>query len=494
MTSKVRHLSPISIFIFWGQLIYNWWIFILMGWGWLAGSVGQFKWLFLGLIILLLIIFAVIRYLRFTFSLGEQLITINSGIFLKQTRHIPYSNIQTVQEEQWIFLKPFGLENITIETAGKEEKHGEARLLTVSKSVATEIEARRKKPAQSQSDQLVSKVTSSATTVDSPTTYTINGSDLNRYALTSLSFLPIILGLLWLVNKIQELVPKSFLNSFNAQLVHLSLVIIIFIVFLIITIGFLISYLNVIQKYYRFTLTSAKQSLTTVRGFFQRKTVGIRLSKIQAIDFKQNVIRQLAHLSTVQSLIASNASDDENGHNLVIIPVIKETEALARSQRFVEWLPQQINENRFKFSPRAWFFIRNSVLIYLTIVAFPLVLAYFFWSVAFLYVLPFGIFLLFVGYFQGRYVAKNTGFQVVSKNLIVTQTGYLWTRRRSFIQRDKIQSIRLKQSIWMEPKKLTHIEFNLRKGNDNDAIQLRYLSVTDAETILKWYQPQVPSN
>jgi hypothetical protein len=41
--------------------------------------------------------------------------------------------------------------------------------------------------------------------------YKINGHDLNQYALTSLGFIPIITGILWLVTqKAQEYLPDSW--------------------------------------------------------------------------------------------------------------------------------------------------------------------------------------------------------------------------------------------------------------------------------------------
>lgn len=488
MTSKPRHLSPIAIVIFLGQFVYQWWFIILLGQTWLR-KFGKVAWIILILIALLFLLFAIIRYARFTYLLGEQLITINSGLFIKQARHIPYSNIQTLQEEQWLFLKPFGLENITIETAGKENKNGEVRLLTVTNLVAAEIEAHRNASRQGGT---VNQSTLDQNPVDSTltpeATYVINGSDLNRYALTSLSFIPIVMGILWLINKLQELLPKSFIESFNGQVAHLAVSIIVGIVFIVFLIGFLISYLNVIQKYYNFILTIKDQTLTTTRGFFQRKTVSVKLPKIQAVDFKQNIIRQLFHLSSVQSLIASNAADDENDNNLVIIPVIREKKALKMVGQFIEWLPAEVNEENLVFSTHPWRFIRNSMLIYLAVSMVPVVLVYFFWITALFYTVPFVFLLLLIGYFQGKYAAKNTGFQLLTPTLIVAQNGRRWLRQRSFIQRNKIQSIRLRQSIWMVRKKLMHVEFNLRKGNDNGVIKLRYLNEKDARLILEWYE------
>jgi putative membrane protein len=58
-------------------------------------------------------------------------LTINSGVLIRKINHIPYDRIQTVQRQQWFFLKPLGLEQVAIETAGKESKKAEGMLAAV---------------------------------------------------------------------------------------------------------------------------------------------------------------------------------------------------------------------------------------------------------------------------------------------------------------------------------------------------------------------------
>ena len=170
--------------------------------------------------------------------------------------------------------------------------------------------------------------------------YKINGHDLNQYALTSLGFIPIISGILWLTQKAQEYLPDSWYKNAEHAITGLAVYLIIGLTLIILILGFLISYLNIIQKYYHFTLDRTGDELRTSRGFFQTNTVSARLSRLQAVRFKQSILRQWLHLSTVQASWSLSAADDQQNNDLVLMPVIPERQALSSMRAFVSWLPE----------------------------------------------------------------------------------------------------------------------------------------------------------
>jgi putative membrane protein len=66
---------------------------------------------------------------------------------------------------------------------------------------------------------------------------------------------------------------------------------------------------DLLPEYYCSATTTSRldrtgDELRTSRGFFQTNTVSARLSRVQAVRFKQSVLRQWLHLSTVQALIS----------------------------------------------------------------------------------------------------------------------------------------------------------------------------------------------
>lgn len=236
---KPKHLPWQALILMIIDEVKSWWpVLLIAGFNFTSKNL----WWSIGALLVLVVLcvgFSVIRYWRFTYLLAPQMVTINSGLFVRKVRHIPYSKIQTVQRQQWFFLKPFNLESVRLETASQDGAKGEASLYAVSLHVADEIEARRKAAAGVGVSLATEQGTTSAepvpatplTSVDPSTKataplpdttapadyqeprYAITTHDLNLYALTSLGFFPIIAGLLWLFDHVTDYVPDTWLKN-----------------------------------------------------------------------------------------------------------------------------------------------------------------------------------------------------------------------------------------------------------------------------------------
>ena len=255
MNDKPKSLAPIAIPIHWLMSFIAWWpLFVSGGFSILKNDMKPQEFLFwislvLGILVLTLL-WSIVHYLRFTYLVAPDGLTINSGVFIRKINHIPYGRIQTVQRRQWFFLKPLGLEQVSIETAGKESKKAEGMLAAVPTTVADAINRYRQgltdTPTASASDPTTegaqTEVTPAAKTPDAA--YKINAHDLNQYALTSLGFIPIITGILWLVQKVQEYLPDSWYKQAEHALTGLAIYLIIALTVIVLVLGFAISYLN----------------------------------------------------------------------------------------------------------------------------------------------------------------------------------------------------------------------------------------------------------
>ncbi|WP_125702345.1 PH domain-containing protein [Lacticaseibacillus daqingensis] len=422
---------------------------------------------------------SLVRYWRFRYTLGTSGITIESGLWRKQSTHIPYANIQTLQRQQWFFLQPFGLERLSIETAGKADKKAEATLAAVPTRVAVAIEAHR------HPDQPVTP-----TAADAPDhTYTADAHALNLYALTSLGVIPIITGLLWLVNKADDLAPKAWVASVEATLAHLALALTLGLAVLVLVLGMGLSYLNLWQKYYRFTLTATGETLTTTRGLLARNTVSVRTQRIQAVRAKASILRQWCHLTTVQGLTASRAADDESDDDLVLMPVVTTAKVLATMQPFIAWLPATMPPLTRPVATTRWRFARNAAMGYAIVAGLALVASWLWWPPGRLWVTGGAGLLLVLGTAQGAYAARQTGVAVLDTNRIVAQSGHWFAQETFFIRRATVQTVSRAQSLWMAPLGLTHLTLNLRKGNGNEAVTLKYLNAATVTAVMTWFQP-----
>lgn len=495
MTPKRLPLLALPLMLF--QELKTWYfLFLLIG---VNGLRSQALWLIVLEVVAaigFILAFALIRYWRFSYALEAQAVTINSGLFVKKVRHIPYANIQTLRRQQWFFLQPFNLESLSIETSGHDGKNGEGTLFAVPLSVGQEIEARRHQVAAGSPAAEPTPAAESAPvaeTAPQPATsiqrYRINDHDLLLYALTSLGFLPIIavVGGIW--NKVDDLIPHTWRDRAAENLAHLAVLAMVGLVILILLLAIFISFLNLLQRYYHFTLEHDASTLTATRGFFKRNTVSVRLPRIQAVRLQQSIIRQLFHLTTVQALTASNAADDENDNDLVLMPVVRTPQAYPTMQPFIDWLPD--HAPTLTPVPRSsyFYYLRNIVLGNLVIVV-PIVAAVAKWLPHWLglalviAVLWLGLLLL-----QGRYAARNAGVAIIDSRRIVIQRGSLWTRTQYVILRENVQSLVVASSYWMVPKHRAHLRLNVRRGDGNKELEVRYLDVATAQAVQAWYQP-----
>lgn len=442
----------------------------------LAGDLATWRWVAIAGIIALVIIVSGLRYWRFTYAVGADAVTINSGLVVKKVRHIPYARIQTVQRQQWVFLRPFGLESVTLETAGKDGQKGEARLYAVPLAVDALIQAHRH-----QEDAPV--------VVPPQATFGLARGDLNAYALTSLGFVPILLGALGLFNRLEDLLPKSWTSDLVETLTRLALLVVIGLGVLVLVVGMLSSYLTIMQRYYHFRLTTDGDRLTTERGLLNRVTTGVRLARIQAVRLRQTLLRQWLHLSTVELITAGNAGQGERDANLVILPVVKTAQALATTHRFVPWVPVVAGAVTTVPRPNWWYYARNRLLANLGIVLVAGGLGS--WQPAWWPWLTL-IALLWLGLAvaQGLVVARFGQVAIVSEQLLMLQRGRGWGKVQYWVRRESVQAVAVKTSVWLTQKHGAHLQVNIRNRDGNSAVTVRYLNRATAMAVMHWYRPE----
>jgi membrane protein YdbS with pleckstrin-like domain len=81
--------------------------------------LGSFYIIFFCLGVTLHILWNSLRRSNFHYILEDQFMDVSQGIISKSTRKFPYSSIQTINADQGIMDKIFGLKNVTIENAAQ---------------------------------------------------------------------------------------------------------------------------------------------------------------------------------------------------------------------------------------------------------------------------------------------------------------------------------------------------------------------------------------
>lgn len=467
----IKHLHPLALIqMIWKNLV-NALVLTLIMIG-LLKELDQWQYLsILGIVIFLALTTAVIKYWWFTYELDDQAITIHSGVIFRQQIHIPYNRIQTLQLKQWFYMKPFNVLAVSIETAGQSGSEAEGQLPVIAKHVVEQLQQRvnnhRDEPVASTSSKKPDAV------------YHIDWAALNTYALTSLGIIPLLVGLGWLYNHLDDVIPQKWLDQAFSQAAHLNLVFLISASVGILIIGMLISYLIIIQRYFHFRLEKRDDRLVTEKGFFQHNTITASLNRIQAVIIQQTIIRQWLKLSSVQVILASSATDKEDQNNLVMMPVIRQHH-YDQIRPFIQWLP--LSEPTYlRISQKAkWLLIRNAVLL----AAVPIAaLGIFFRPWGWL-----GLLLLPIAVGLGTYAGHNMGVAILSPHLLTVQDGHFFKRSTYLMPKRRIQAMTISQSIWMKRTHLAHLRLQLRHGDSSQQIEVRYLPLQVAQSLYEWYR------
>ncbi|WP_283680076.1 PH domain-containing protein [Lentilactobacillus sp. Marseille-Q4993] len=485
--SKKHRLHPFALLFFLFRNIVDWLWFIVVSLIGLGSQIDKLTSIDGTLVMIILasslaflvVFFAILRYLFFTYEISPEMITINKGIFIKKHIHIPYGRIQTISQDQWFFLTPFHLEQVKIETAGHDDSKPEGILPVVPESVKEEIEkyrvqARHLNRMTNGSDDVQPEPEIQTEPKD---VYTISNHDLNLFAATSLGILPIIAVVGAIYNRVYDTIPHKYIDSAFAELAHLSVLLIIGTVVFFLIICFLISYVGLILKYYKFTITENENQLHTEQGLLSRKTFTIKNNRVQSVQISQNILRQFFKLATLRVLTASKIGKEDNDATLTVLPVIASDQAAGMMHKFISWMPETLPTLTRLPTRSYWYLIRNSVLLMLIIII-PCIYFLKWWGTISLILLP-------IAFFLGLYSAKNSGFSTANGQLVVSD-GHLFNRSIYITELKNIQSFELRQSIWMTKTQLAHFTVNVRSGNGNKEIELRYYPKTEADRLFSF--------
>lgn len=471
MTSKSQRLHPVSLIIFAYESIKKLvfpMIIILLG---IGRSTSMF-WIVTIIFALVAIIMlsSVVNYLMFTYQILEDEIIIKSGVFVKKVNHVPYDRIQNVTTNQWFFLKPFGLEELEIETAGQSDK-AEVQLKAVPDSLKNEINHLRNNETATKRVESVGN------------TYTISWRDLLKFSFTSPAFFSALLAISALYGKLKDAINQDVYQNVANKMVQLGFLIMIVIILLILLIFYLGSAAILISKYYHFQLVENDDQLQMTRGLFQTKKTSISTKRIQAVVVKQPLLRSLLGIATIQLVIVSNSKENDTEKDIVIMPVI----AIKQVEQFLQQFLPQIPVKTMVFRPLAWTYyyeLRNAFLWIVPIVG---VLVWIFFSNPWLIMTIIILGLLFWSV-PAILTARRSKAQILSKEYLVLQNNKFMTKQLNYIPKSRIQYIEKRSSLWLQRKDIASLLVYVRSGNGQRVFSVGYQTNSEISEIVDWYK------
>lgn len=257
---------------------------------------GSLIWLGLA-IVLFSVLGTFIRYWYFTFQIdyNSKELIIQKGFLKKSRLSIQLHKIQQINLNQTLLHKVFQLYEVKVDTAGSGKK--EVEIKAVSSLVAIQL----KETIDALSDIEV-QVDNEITLVDSSKTIKIDFFTLVKTGITSkyvetFGWLFVVLNTLWENGKqihIEDKIDTNKIESyFNFNSVLLSVISgLVFIFILIITINLV----RTIVRYFDFTISKNKHSLSLSFGLFTTRKTIINPVKVQLFKISPELFsRKIRH-------------------------------------------------------------------------------------------------------------------------------------------------------------------------------------------------------
>lgn len=450
--SNRQKFHPMAIASYWIQALRTW-LFLLV----LTLINGGSYLVILGIVALALVQ-AIAKYLTRSYVISPEKIIIYHGFFRKKETDIPYERIQTIKQRQWFFYKPFNIIQILIETAGGKSQEAEGELPAVDINTLQLLESYRHREPLEKEAQTAAEAT-----------YHVTDEQIFLFGITDLSILASLTALIAFGT---ELIPDSWYTNVvttaedayrRGWIFLLGLALLVFVSIM------LISLAKNFFQFYNFNVSRSNQTLTIESGLLERKVQKIPVDKIQGIRIRQQVLRKLLKLSSVEIILAGG--QEKQGENntptkLYVLPIISDSKLYQTlDQLLPEWHMQQPDLIRASTN-KIWYFWRWYLLF------LPVIIAgfyfHFYWGLAAMLV---ATYFLFCAWLDFHY----QGYAIQTASRLCLQTFESLTKVQTFVERPKIQALTNQTSKWLYPKQIGHTKMTLKTGLGSESIKLKFI-------------------
>ncbi|MFP4287602.1 MAG: PH domain-containing protein [Candidatus Izemoplasmataceae bacterium] len=417
------------------------------------------------------IVYAFLKWVFFKYQVTHEAIKIHSGVLIKKQRHIKKERIQTIHLESGLLYRAFKLTKLTIETAGnlnESEVSIEALPLDEAHWIKKTL-TENKKPVELNQEEVNQDNLKTIKEIDMTTLF--------KAGFTSGS-VGIVMALLFaLIAQIIAFLPNGLETFFKDSYSRLgiSLIIILFLVYVFI--AWIISIIRYVIRYAFFTVTKENDDLMVERGLFVKKTLTLKLTRVQSIIITEGLLREPFNYASIEVEVAGGKTDKET-ELTIIHPLIKK-------HQIDDFLNEVFSDYQltktFTYAPkraRMRFLFRNLipyVLLTPVFIFFPLSL----WVMLFL---PVSILIALSQHKHAGY-HLNDDTLTLSKRVIAKKT--IITKKKH------IQALSFKATFLQRFKSLSTIMIHILAAPKAKSYQVVDLSVSDQEMIYTWLSKEV---
>ncbi|NIK12985.1 putative membrane protein [Alkalibacillus almallahensis] len=431
-----------------------------------------FMYIALGILGLTIILtgFSIVEWLRFRYYIKDDELRIEQGIFVRKHRYISKNRIQSIDLTQGVIHRILKLTKVQIETAGSGLET-EASLSAVTFS---EGEAIRRELKSNQS--LVDEEQDESEAVEYPKRQ-ISFNRLFVAGLTSGS-VGVIVGLVFIgFSEIERFIPDSAYDQAMSWLLSSAVELLIFLALVVFILLYALGILGTVIKFGRFQITRYDTELFITRGLLEKKQMTIPLKRIQAIGFKQSLIRQPFGFGTLYVEIAGGADGQSANARTYLFPIIRYDELSQFLQTVLpeyEAFPEQVQAIPRKAN--FFYYIRAAFFPVVALIAILIFLP-------FVWYVPTILVLLAVG--LGILRRQTAGYSWDDQQLTLAYRDF--SKDMVMMKHNRIQAFEKRQSILHKRQGLATVRVSLLNHFAGRHVLLKEMAESEVDRLSDWY-------
>ncbi|MCA1061540.1 PH domain-containing protein [Rossellomorea aquimaris] len=433
----------------------------------------------MAVVLVFVLVFGIIKWLRFTYRVEEGELRIEYGLFVKKKRYIPIDRIQSLNFSEGILHRPFGLVKVKVETAGSSNsRESEAELTAITKKEAQDLENMIYVEKKGHTD--VEDSPESSETREEEPYFSLGSKDIWVLAATSGGVGVIISGVALFLSQMNELIPYEAVYEEVAVFVQNGVFVVAMTVFLGLILAWVLSIIWTFIIYGDFKIKIVDDHIVMTRGLLEKKQVTVPLNRVQGIRVVENPIRQLIGYCTVHIENAGGSVLEKDSMSIKLFPIVKKEQV---PDLLKGLFPDYIIQHDFKGLPgrsmRRYVFRQSAWVLVPTAAA-----CYFYWPYglwASLLILPFGV----LGYFQYR----AGGWRIDGGQLTLRYRGLL--KNTMYMKKSRIQSLDTKVSWFQSRKELGSLSTTVKSGVTGHESPVKDLDQEDVKRIASWFSHRV---
>lgn len=442
-------------------------------------------------VLIILGVLAYYQYRNFTFHVSDDELIIHNGVFFKDKIEIRIDRIQSIQVTENLVQRILKLVALKVDTAGS--KGNELEIPALDKKYAEALKALLYSKKKALTDGEIGEENLSV-----ERDVEVHTEDVVEEKLVHLSVWDLLLvgltenhlrtGFIAIafvfgtLSQYQEIIEEYWddsVDNYASQAINAGITVMLFFLVAFVVMSILISLVRTILRFFDLKATLKLDAVEISTGLLKRNNFRVPIKKVQFVQWETNPLRRAVGFESAK-IKPTNSVGETTNQQSIEIPALKPTqsELLATGVFPGYHQPEAFLEGRAMAYARL-IVIVSSFLI-LPVVS-GLFIGYGYVSLFLIAVIP------LLGFFGYRYGKTIRIFY--DKEFLIIKKGRFFTER-IVLPSYKLQSIELKENIFLKRRGLCHLQFYTAAGSRS----VRYLSTAEAKTLYDFLLYCIESN